>query len=229
MTGSFYFVSMLAMSLRSFSCAFWLLFAGFCLVGMSTQAQEEVVAEEEAEVDAAKSAKKKKSKKKGKKKDSRKGTPAKDEAASPASAQEPAVVNALKAFKVHNAKVNTRADYYVYLYSASWCGFCQQCMPVAVEQYKKMRMSRKVELIVIGGDKSEKEAIRYLKSYKLKAPGIMFDALKATQFTGLPGCGFPGFPATSVVTKDGRMLKNVIGASQVKEVLNNWQQIIQEN
>lgn len=141
----------------------------------------------------------------------------------------PAVPAALKQFKVHNAKVNTKAGVYFYLYSASWCGYCQQCMPIAVEQYKKMRIGRKAEIIVIGGDKTEKEAVQYLKSYKLKVPGIMFDELKATKFRGLPGCGFFGFPAISVVTKDGRMLKNVIGAAQVKEVLTNWQQFLQDN
>jgi len=97
-------------------------------------------------------------------------------------------------------------------------------MPVAVEQYKKMKSSRKAELILIGGDKSEKEAVKYLKSYKLKAPGIMFEDLKATNFQGLPACGMPGFPAVTVVTKDGEMLANAVGAGQVKEVLANWKQ-----
>ena len=137
----------------------------------------------------------------------------------------PAVVAALEKFKILNGKPNLKADYYIYLCSASWCGYCQACMPVAMEQYKKMKASRKVELIIIGGDKSEKEAVDYMKKYKAKNACIMFSALQATQFQGLPGVGMPGFPSVSVVDKDGRMIKNVIGATQVKEVLTNWREL----
>lgn len=199
------------MKLRSLFYTFWLLLSGFCLMGLPVHAEDDL-AEEEVESDEDTPRKKKGKKKKGNKKDG----------AVKAADSKPVVLAALENFKVHNAKVNTKAEIYIYLYSASWCRFCRECMPVAVEQYKKMRASRKAEIILIGGDKTEKEAIQYLKSYKLKAPGIMFDALKATKFQGLPSCGMPGFPAVTVVTKDGKMLANVVGAGQVKEVLTNW-------
>ena len=173
----------------------------------------------EAQVVSDVDAPRQKGKKKKKGKSSRAEVAEKEEA-------RPAVLAALENFKVHNARVNPKAEIYIYLYSASWCGFCRECMPVAVEQYKKMKSSRKAEIILIGGDKTEKEAVKYLKSYKLKAPGIMFDALKATNFQGLPSCGMPGFPAVTVVTRDGRMLANVVGASRVKEVLSDWKQYV---
>lgn len=206
------------MKLRSLFYTFWMLLSGFCLMGLSVHADDDL-AEEQVESDEDTPRKKKGKKKKGQKK----GKSTKTEAAEK-EASKPAVLAALENFKVHNAKVNTKAEIYIYLYSASWCRYCCECMPVAVEQYKKMKSSRKVEIILIGGDKTEKEAIQYLKSYKLKAPGIMFDALKATKFQGLPSCGMPGFPAVTVVTKDGKMLANVVGAGQVKEVLTNWKQ-----
>ncbi|MBE6416260.1 MAG: hypothetical protein E7032_06960 [Akkermansiaceae bacterium] len=199
------------MKLRALFYTFWLLLSGFCLMGLPAQADDDVAGEQvESDEDAPR-------KKKGKKKKIKASRPE-------AAASKPAVLAALEKFKVHNAKVNPRAEIYIYLYSASWCGFCRECMPVAVEQYKKMKSSRKAELILIGGDKSEKEAVKYLKSYKLKAPGIMFEDLKATNFQGLPACGMPGFPAVTVVTKDGEMLANAVGAGQVKEVLANWKQ-----
>lgn len=205
------------MKLRSLFYTFWLLLSGFCLMGLPVHSDDDV-AEEEVEADED-TPRKKKDKKKGKKK----GKLTKTEGAEKVDSK-PAVLAALENFKVHNAKVNTKAEIYLYLYSASWCGFCRECMPVAVEQYKKMKSSRKAEIILIGGDKTEKEAIQYLKSYKLKAPGIMFEDLKATKFQGLPSCGMPGFPAVTVVTKDGKMLANVVGAAQVKEVLTSWKQ-----
>lgn len=212
------------MKLRSLFYTFCLLFSGVCLMGLPAHADEDVV-EEQAEVDEDTPRKKKGKKKKGSKKSKSSKKNDADKAAEDAenaADDVPAVVAALKKFKVHNGKVNEKAEFYIYLYSASWCRYCKECMPVAVKHYPKMRASRKVELIVIGGDKSEKEAIKYLKSYKLKSPGIMFDALKATQFLGLPGCGMPGFPAVCVVTKDGQMVKNEVGGAAVQDVLNNW-------
>lgn len=210
LTASGAFANIRGMKLRSLVYAFWLFLAGFSLTGCPVQADDDAAVEPHSADEGRKSRKKK-------------GKPARNEALGEKAAK-PAVLAALENFKMHNAKVNKKAEYFIYLYSASWCGFCQECMPIAVEQYRKMRTGRKVELIVIGGDKTEKEALKYLKSYKLKTPGIMFDDLKATQFQGLPGCGFPGFPAISVVTKDGQMLKNVVGAAQVKEVLTHWKE-----
>ncbi|MBR2314320.1 MAG: hypothetical protein IKA55_05625 [Akkermansia sp.] len=204
------------MKLRSLFLTFWLLLSASCLMELPAHADDNVA---EAQVVSDVDAPRQKGKKKKKGKSSRAEVAEKEEA-------RPAVLAALENFKVHNARVNPKAEIYIYLYSASWCGFCRECMPVAVEQYKKMKSSRKAEIILIGGDKTEKEAVKYLKSYKLKAPGIMFDALKATNFQGLPSCGMPGFPAVTVVTRDGRMLANVVGASRVKEVLSDWKQYV---
>lgn len=190
---------------------------------------------ETADEDTAKAKKKKKSKKKKatKKKTSKKkdksadneteaddadGDDADDEKAED---DEGKVAQALKKFKPVSGKPNMKADYYIYMYSASWCGYCKQCMPVAVAEYKKLRR-KKVEFIVIGGDKSRDEAAAYLKSYKAKMPCIYFDDVKATNFMGLPGCGMPGFPAISVADKDGKVIKSAVGASAVKEVIENW-------
>lgn len=206
------------------------------LVGMLIFALSPAVAYTESDDESAvqtsgKSKKKNKKNKKSKKKD------AETEAVEEQAAEEEetaakkdknapsAVAGALAKFKVFNGRPNLKADYYIYLYSASWCGYCQQCMPDAVDQYKKMKSSRKVELILICGDKSEAEGKKYLKSKKLKSPAIMFSELQATQFRGLPGCGMPGYPAITVVDKEGNMIKNVVGATAVKEVLNDWRNL----
>ncbi|MBR4884808.1 MAG: hypothetical protein IKZ33_05790, partial [Lentisphaeria bacterium] len=36
-------------------------------------------------------------------------------------------------------RLNTKADYYIYLFSASWCGPCCKEMPEIVEHHKKMK------------------------------------------------------------------------------------------
>ncbi len=197
---------------------------------------EEITADADEETGADDESDSKKKKKKNRKKKTKKGKKAKkssrevaDETAEDDSADmdapaESAVVAAFKKFKNLGGKLNVKAEHFIYLYSASTCGHCQRCMPIAVEQYKKMK-SCKVELIVICGDGSEDAAKKYLRSYKMKNPTIMFSALQATQFRGLPGCGMPGLPAVSVVDKDGKMLRSGIGAQQVMDILNDWRSL----
>ena len=222
------------MTIRRFLYLFMLAAFVSCVGLTPALAQEESEELMEESTPKKKKGKKSKKSKKGDKKSKKKASKNSEEQVeeeSDAEAEEkkgpskPAVVAAMEKFKILNGKPNLKADYYIYLCSASWCGYCQACMPVAMEQYKKMKASRKVELIIIGGDKSEKEAVDYLKKYKAKNACIMFSALQATQFQGLPGVGMPGFPSVSVVDKDGRMIKNVIGATQVKEVLTNWREL----
>lgn len=194
-------------------------------------AEEEVADEADEDEGKSKKKKKKKSKKKSKSKDAKKArkkdksakTDAEEESAETAAAPgEAAVPVALGKFKQLNGKPNLKADYYIYLYSASWCGYCKQSMPVAVDAYKKIKASRKVELILICGDKSEKESKDYLKSMKAKMPCIWFEQLKATGFQGLPGCGMPGFPAVAIADKNGKHVASGVGASQVQEIIKNW-------
>ena len=211
-------------------------------LGVATQAEAQDLSQypvaEPVDEDTAKAKKKKKSKKKSKKKTSKKKDKADDadaatdteaddadgdnDADEKAEPEEGKVAQALRKFKPVSGKPNMKADYYIYMYSASWCGYCKQCMPDAVAEYKKIRRNKKVEFIVIGGDKSREEAAAYLKEYKAKMPCIFFDDVKATGFQGLPGCGMPGFPAISIADKDGKVVKSAVGATAVKEVIANW-------
>ena len=230
------------MKLHQYTIALLVMLLGLPLSSAPLAGAEELSLDpvaETADEDTAKPKKKSKKKKASKKKTSKKKAKADDEqteaddaddaddAADEKAADEKAdkeegkVAQALRKFKPVSGKPNLKADYYIYMYSASWCGYCKQCMPGAVTEYKKMRR-KKVEFLVIGGDKSREEAAAYLKGYKAKMPCIYFDDVKATNFMGLPGCGMPGFPAISVVDKDGNIIKNVVGATAVKEVIENW-------
>ncbi len=140
-----------------------------------------------------------------------------------AGAEKNKVMTALEKFKVLNGKPNARADYYIYFYTSSTCVHCVNCMGIAVEQYKEMKKSRKVELIIICADNTEEAANQYLKKSKISAPCIMFSALQATRFQGLPGCGMPLPPSVSIVSaSEGKQVKSATGGGQVKEVLTNW-------
>lgn len=201
-------------------------------LGMTPQAGAQDLSPDSVTATAEDDSAKPKKKKKSKKKSSKKKAKAEDEQTNDDTDkaeddekdgdEQSAVAQALSKFKPVSGKPNMKADYYIYMYSASWCGYCKQCMPSAVAEYKKIRRSKKVEFIVIGGDKSRDEAKAYLKEYKAKMPCIFFEDVKATNFMGLPGCGMPGFPAISVADKDGKVIKKAVGATAVKEVIENW-------
>ncbi|MBQ9836120.1 MAG: redoxin domain-containing protein [Akkermansia sp.] len=226
------------MKIRKYLSTLSFVFSGLLLAPLSAQDTSgemdtfeeptETTADEsadDADEDSEKKSKKKKKKKSKKSSKSKKDSmDAADEKAEKKASDESAVVEAFGKFKNVGGKLNKKADFFIYLVTSSTCVHCQRCMPVAIEQYKKMK-ARKVELIIIDADTTEEAAKKYLKSYKLKNPCIMFSELQATNFQGLPGCGMPLPPSISVVSKDGNMIKNVVGATQVIETLNDWRNL----
>lgn len=136
------------------------------------------------------------------------------------------VPGALAQFPVFNAKVNPKAEYYIYLCSASWCGHCKKLMPNVVRDYKKMRKSRKVELILISHDKSLAEAKAYPKQLKLNCPTLWIEDMRAKVFQRLPGFedDGSGVPHVFIVDKDGQLLTRGQGS-----LINQWQYFTSEN
>lgn len=190
-----------------------LIFALFSLSLAPSWAQDEMTGEASATEESAELPKKKKGKKAKKAKKA-----AEDEAA-----EMSVVASSLSQLKTLKGKPNYKADYYVYMCSASWCRFCCECMPVAVDEYKKMRRTKRVEFILINGDQSEKAAKNYAKTYKAKFPYIMFDEVKNAKFGNLPGSSSAiGFPSAAVVAKDGKVIASAVGAGNVKALLADW-------
>ena len=67
------------------------------------------------------------------------------------------------------AKPNLKAEYYIFIYSASWCGFCPPVMKASVEAYPEMKR-KGVELILVDQDKTLAACKDYVKKYKAKFP-----------------------------------------------------------
>ena len=169
---------------------------------------------EDEEADAKK--KKKKAKKKSKK--------AKEDE----SAEESPVAAALKELKTLQGRPNLKADFYVYMCSASFCRYCGECMPVAVSESKKMKRGN-VEFILISGEGSEAAAKKYLKGYRAKCPVVLMDELKGAKFQNLPGSSAAiGLPAAAIVSKEGKVLASGIGAANVKNLLSDWKKITEK-
>lgn len=115
-----------------------------------------------------------------------------------------AVAAALKKLSPFNGKPNAKADYYIYLQSASWCGPCNNEMPGVVEAYKEMKKSGRVELVLVSHDKTEGDAKGFLKQYKAKFPAVM---VQDKDIDKLPGFSKPnGIPNAIFVDKTGKVL-----------------------
>ncbi len=133
----------------------------------------------------------------------------------------PAVMKkALAALKTFNAEIDTKAKFYIYLQSASWCGPCRQKMPELAKMYPDMK-KKKVELILISADRDEESALKFLTDNEAKFPGVM---AKDAAVADLPGfVAASGIPNAIVVNARGKVLFNGNGAA-----VSNWQKIIKQ-
>ena len=117
--------------------------------------------------------------------------------------KEPAVHAAIAKTKFFNGKPSKKADYYIYLHSASWCGPCKALMPDIIKEYKKMKR-KGVEIILLGHDKTEDAAKAYLKGYKAKFAGLLDDSQDARSLPGYTAAS--GIPAATIVDKNGKVV-----------------------
>lgn len=128
------------------------------------------------------------------------------------------VAEALSNIELLGGKPLKGAKFYVYLHSASWCGPCKALMPQIVKEYKKMQ-KKKIEVILIGHDKTPAEAEAYLEHYKADFPCILYSNPATNTLPGYTA-NFAGIPHATIVDAEGNQLKDGHG----KEVL-EWKTI----
>lgn len=114
------------------------------------------------------------------------------------------VVTAVKKVKKVRGKLNDKADYYIYLYSASWCGPCCREMPEIVELHKEVQKTGKVDFILFSQDRTPKAAAGFVKRFKIKFLTVMGDDKDASK---VPGMVSPnGIPHCAIVDRYGRKI-----------------------
>lgn len=127
------------------------------------------------------------------------------------------VGEALSKIKFVHGTPKTDADYYIYLYSASWCGPCRKIMPAIIKEYEAIKKDGRVELILIGADSGELLVKKYAEKYNMpfaatwvSLPGVVT----------LPGNQQPrGIPAAIIVDKSGKVLQQGFGG-----IILSWKQ-----
>lgn len=127
------------------------------------------------------------------------------------------VPQAIEALDFFNGKPSTKAKYYLYLHSASWCGPCRALMPQLIKEYPAMKKA-KVEIILIGYDDSVEKATEYITHYDKGISGILYTNGGVQK---LPGFAKPdGIPHATIVSRKGKVLYNGHGSGAL-----NWKEI----
>lgn len=131
------------------------------------------------------------------------------------------VGKAVGKLKTFNGKPNKKAQVYIYLQSASWCGPCNQEMPEVAAAYKEMDKDGRAEIILIGHDQTEDGAKKFLKQYKAKFPGILVNGKGVDKLPGFQMA--QGIPNAIMVDAEG----NVLASGFPSSVIPQWKQAVE--
>lgn len=108
--------------------------------------------------------------------------------------------------RLKRCKDATRPEkYYLFYYTASWCGPCQRYTPQLVEWYNKNK-NNNFELVLITSDRSEDAMEGYAASKKMPWPQLEFK--EAKDFKKRFNHGVRGIPSLIVCELDGKNLGN---------------------
>lgn len=125
----------------------------------------------------------------------------------------PAVPAYLKSIQFLTGTPSTDADYYIYLFSASWCGPCRAIMPEFVAQYPEMK-ANKVEVILISVDNTAEQAKAYIEHYNAGFPGLY---VRTEEVKNLPSIVAPrAIPTAIIVDASGKVIFNGHGKLALK-------------
>lgn len=114
--------------------------------------------------------------------------------------------------------------YYLFYYTASWCGPCQKFTPSLVDFYKKHKPGNdEFELVLVTSDSDEKDMEKYAQDKDMPWPQLkLAKTEKFKKEFQHPGTGIPNLVLTDL---DGKLLKtsyvdgNYVGPASVMDYL----------
>lgn len=98
-------------------------------------------------------------------------------------------------------------EYYVFYYTASWCGPCKRFTPSLVDWYNDNKNGN-FEIFLISSDRSQQAMEGYAKKNKMPWPHLYFDKVKEFKTDFRSKHGVRGIPTLIVCDADGKVLGN---------------------
>lgn len=87
--------------------------------------------------------------------------------------------------------------YYLFYYSASWCGPCVAFTPELVRFYNRMKASNpELIVVLVSNDKSGDDALAYMKKARMSFPGVEYEKLSRSGIPRNPGNSIPALRLT---------------------------------
>ena len=143
-----------------------------------------------------------------------------DEPASAAETTKSPVATVLDSMEYFTeTKALPKADYYIFIASASWCGPCRALMPQIVHEYKQhISQDKSVSLVLLCYDRDDAAAKKYIGHYNCDMPGVM-----GHQAYKLPNCPTISFiPSAFILKADGELVASGRGS-----LVLDWKKLIQ--
>jgi thiol-disulfide isomerase/thioredoxin len=115
--------------------------------------------------------------------------------------------------------------YYLFYYSASWCGPCHMFTPKLIEFYRMMK-SRKAnfEVVLFPEDSSLGDELAYMKEMQMPWPGLSYPNRLSP---GIPHSTWGYIPAMVLVDADGKRLLEVNDSLNQEHFLQKAEKILQ--
>ncbi len=113
---------------------------------------------------------------------------------------------------------------YLALYqSASWCPPCRKTTPPLVAEYNRMREMENmpVEIVLVSGDRSEEDALSYMKLYEMPWPAVEWSSMpELNQYLAE---GIPHLLLVEIAT--GKVISEGTGPAGVEAVVERMREI----
>lgn len=120
-----------------------------------------------------------------------------------------------KSFKKYEMTERPK-KYYVFYYTASWCGPCQQFTPSLVEFYNEHK-NENFELVLITSDQDEDAMEEYAAQKKMPWPQLKFK--DAPKFKKEFDHGVTGIPSVIVCDLEGKNLGNYRNLAELEKLV----------
>jgi nucleoredoxin len=110
------------------------------------------------------------------------------------------------------------SKFYVFYYSASWCGPCHQYTPSLVTLYQKLKPRKnEFELVMITGDDNQKAMESYMVETKMPWPALKLE--KAEKFKSKFHHEVTGIPCVVICNLDGTVVAKTQDLGMIERII----------